>query len=64
MLKTRLDARTRVQRTHTPRALTTPLQAVAVLDVVELLDVLDQNVVRVEKLDDLEDVLLEAVTVI
>jgi len=44
--------------------LTTPLQTEAVLDVAELLEVLDVNVVRVEKLDDLEeDVLLGAVTV-
>lgn len=49
---------------QTPRALTTPLQTVAVLDVAEVLEVLDENVVMVEKLDDLEeDVLLEAVTV-
>jgi len=40
------------------------LQTEAVLDVAELLEVLDVNVVRVEKLDDLEeDVLLGAVTV-
>lgn len=44
--------------------MTTPLQTVAVLDMAELLEVLDENVVMVEKLDDLEeDVLLEAVTV-
>jgi hypothetical protein len=44
--------------------LTTPLQAEAVLDVAVLLDVLDENVVMVEKLEDLEEeVLLEAVTV-
>ena len=44
--------------------MTTPLQTVAVLDVAELLEVLDENVVMVEKLEDLEeDVLLEAVTV-
>jgi hypothetical protein len=44
--------------------LTTPLQTVAVLDVAELLEVLDENVVIVEKLEDLEeDVPLEAVTV-
>jgi hypothetical protein len=44
--------------------LTTPLQTVAVLDVAVLLEVLDENVVMVEKLEDLEeDVLLEAVTV-
>lgn len=47
-----------------PRALTTPLQTVAVLDVAELLEVLEEKVVMVEKLEDLEeDVLLEAVTV-
>lgn len=45
--------------------MTTPLQAEAVLDVAVLLDVLDENVVMVEKLEDLEEeVLLEAVTVI
>ena len=44
--------------------MTTPLQTVAVLDVAELLEVLDENVVIVEKLEDLEeDVPLEAVTV-
>ena len=44
--------------------MTTPLQTVAVLDVAVLLEVLDENVVMVEKLEDLEeDVLLEAVTV-
>jgi hypothetical protein len=43
--------------------LTTPLQ-IAVLDVVELLEVLNESVVRVEKLSDLDDVLLGAVTVI
>jgi hypothetical protein len=44
--------------------LTTPLQAEAVLDVAVLLDVLDENVVMVEKLEDLEEeLLLEAVTV-
>ena len=47
-----------------PRALITPLQAEAVLDVAELLEVLDEKVVMVEKLEDLEeDVPLEAVTV-
>jgi hypothetical protein len=47
-----------------PRALITPLQAEAVLDVAALLEVLDEKVVMVEKLEDLEeDVLLEAVTV-
>lgn len=49
---------------QTPRALTTPPQTVAVLDVAELEEVLEENVVIVEKLEDLEeDVLLEAVTV-
>ena len=49
---------------QTPRAFTTPLQTEAVLDVAELLEVLEENVVMVEKLEDLEeDVLLEAVTV-
>ena len=44
--------------------MTTPLQTEAVLDVTVLLEVLDENVVMVEKLEDLEeDVLLEAVTV-
>ena len=44
--------------------MTTPLQTVAVPDVAELLEVLDENVVIVEKLEDLEeDVPLEAVTV-
>ena len=44
--------------------MTTPLQTVAVLDVAVLLEVLDENVVMVEKLEDLEDdVLLGAVTV-
>jgi hypothetical protein len=44
--------------------LTTPLQAEAVLDVAVLLEVLDEKVVMVEKLEDLEEeVLLEAVTV-
>ena len=44
--------------------MTTPLQTVAVLDVAELLEVLEEKVVMVEKLEDLEeDVLLEAVTV-
>ena len=44
--------------------MTTPLQTVAVLDVAVLLEVLDENVVMVEKFEDLEeDVLLEAVTV-
>lgn len=47
-----------------PRALITPLQAEAVLDVAELLEVLDEKVVMVEKVEDLEeDVPLEAVTV-
>ena len=47
-----------------PRAVITPLQAEAVLDVAELLEVLDEKVVMVEKLEDLEeDVPLEAVTV-
>ncbi len=40
------------------------MQTEAVLDVAELLEVLDENVVTVEKLEDLaEDVLLGAVTV-
>lgn len=44
--------------------MTTPLQTEAVLDVTVLLEVLDENVVMVEKLDDREDeVLLEAVAV-
>lgn len=49
---------------QTPRALITPRQTVAVLDVAELLEVLDENVVMVEKLEDREEeVLLEAVAV-
>ena len=44
--------------------MTTPLQALAVLDVAELVEVVDENFVMVEKLKDLEeDVLLGAVTV-
>jgi len=47
-----------------PRALITPLQAEAVLDVAVLLEVLDENVVMVEKLEEREEeVLLEAVAV-
>jgi len=48
-----------------PRTLITPLQALAVLDVAELVEVLDENVVMVAKLEDLEEdgVLLGAVTV-
>lgn len=49
---------------QTPRVLTTPLHTVTVLDVAKLLEVLDENVVMVEKLEDREeDVLLEAVAV-
>ena len=48
-----------------PRTLITPLQALAVLDVAELVEVLDENVVMVAKLEYLEEdgVLLGAVTV-